>query len=184
MITIFSSIWLGQPSVSNRVHKRETGWMFSWLKRHNHQIKSEVSQAGKQRTNETDQNSERCNHVEWNWCDQSLSGCMRSHHFVTSGDWQTFIHASSPRINIQPELAQQKPDPIKTLPGIRINSNWKQRRGRKRRSKSRSEGGRLRVKQVAQNFLEDLCNRHRRPADASGTRISFLIANIPFISSP
>ena len=38
--------------MSNRVHKRETGWMFSWLKRHNHQIKSEVSQAGKQRTNE------------------------------------------------------------------------------------------------------------------------------------
>ena len=32
-------------------------------------------------------------------------------------------------------------------------------------------------KQVAQNFLEDLWNQHRRPADASGTRISFLIAN-------
>jgi hypothetical protein len=36
---------------------------------------------------------------------------------------------------------------------------------------------------VAQNFLEDLCNRHRRPADASGTRFSFLIAKIPFLSS-
>lgn len=43
--------------------------------------------------------------------------------------------------------------------------------------RTQEEGCNTESEQVAQNFLEDLCSQHRHPADAFGTRISFLIAN-------
>lgn len=74
---------------------------------------------------------------------------MRSHHFVTSGDWQTFIHSSSPRntqsnpiLSHVAEKSKQKKRPRKHKNQINLDRDLAQER------RIEKGGG-------AQNFLED-----------------------------
>lgn len=81
---------------------------------------------------------------------------MMSHHIVTSGDWQTFIHESSPRI----EKSEKRPNQV-----------HKEKKDKKRATPRSDRGTRtISGSELLRGFVEPT------PADASGTRISFLIA--------